>query len=826
MTPTWVLGNVTSNVPPSANNWVAGSYSLGDVVIDQASDGSGRLCCYVFVYDPIITTAGYNINISPANYYTFYNASYLANDGINANAALVWIPCDISCAGIGQPITYSCDTSGGTAITVQDSCASKTDTGFIGTQQAYNLYIAQFYPNTNVSTLKFINPSNSWGGGTIPNPCPAIDNGTVVGWYMYMQYFHVAGPGGGLGSAMQNATHPQGYYYTWTNFINELNTTGLLNTTLTTSMTYFDVEQEVIDINGYGIHGHIWPCDCLTGNTGGNPCGCGPCPANITCAYTSMTECERHCCRYDCIHNTLTGCKCMTMPGGPYLNEHECETSTLNNNCCYTGVTGTPSGVCWFCMTIYPVFETQDLDGIYNILSYSPSVTPGTLDNTATGQGNIYAETWTSGSMYGELQIVLSPLDGCCYIHVGDHLLNPTGTTLVGLYDPSICWANWLLGLACDGSTWPSTVALNQGQGSVWHPCDEMCGAPPTWDCVAMGTPCTINVLGTGNYASPPYPTPMDAYTQCIIDCTPVNPTHDCDDCATTLINYIPPNYNGVPSIPITYYPLPLVGSGPIGLGPGDCVTHLADGCCWCCVCPDGWSTNMAGQNYCNPPGPIINQSHTDGNDMPQIMDIPPTLEPQASSVPSPCSVEVIMNGFGFEESILTSLSPYNTDWMSCAITPDGAPCGPGSGTQVECELCCFAHPGSYWWVWQPLGSTIACDCDPNTPGVQGSSIPMSQCEIACEVCCWNGSTTSPAYTVWSAPMPNIEPCSCHMTGGPGGNQLPMYYCDTWYHGYQCLLCCEDNNTGVISPVGMYNMPCNCPGGSTQVSVPTTWGAC
>ena len=201
-------------------------------------------------------------------------------------------------------------------------------------------------------------------------------------------------------------------------------------------------------------------CGCYTATTG-NIQGCSSCPPSVTCAYTSMTDCELYCDRYECIPQIGgPGCDCVPAPGGAFANIHACQTTILNPvNCCYTGSTGyfkcipnmvggcdcvpttssagypslhscqtdttaccwtgTTAGLCIDCQGQQWGYGQQNLDGIYNVFNFQNSSVAPTFDNTATAVGYASPQPWTPNALWGGAQIVMGA-DGCCYIYMGD----------------------------------------------------------------------------------------------------------------------------------------------------------------------------------------------------------------------------------------------------------------------------------------------------------------------------------------------------------------------------------------------------------------------
>ena len=343
----WLLGSVSANVPPPAQQWNSGQiYSLGDVVIDISIDGLNNNCCYVFVYNAGLTPIGYSNMISPSQYYTLYEAAYASNDGATANNALVWIPCDSSCVGQGPQITYSCSTGPSFYIT-QDNCASRTDLGNgytpITAEQYFEMVNFNYGPNQNYNSFKrslpcspsfnagFIHcedpnhPGNcfsSWNANRVRNfGSPA--NLTISGGYLYSPYFfNYQQMVDWLNTTASNEGYAGGFTTSMT--VLQLETLATAQNTYTSQdyltvagpTSNYSANNTILNVNAGSAGGSL--CKCFTAATG-NVGGCVACDPGVTCPYTSMTQCEDYCDRYECVSNIGgPGCNCVPTPGGTF----------------------------------------------------------------------------------------------------------------------------------------------------------------------------------------------------------------------------------------------------------------------------------------------------------------------------------------------------------------------------------------------------------------------------------------------------------------------------------------------------------------------------
>ena len=270
-----------------------------------------------------------------------------------------------------------------------------------------------------------------------------------------------------------------------------------------------------------------------------------------------------------------TQCLCeQTLVNPVYATLGDCLNDPLD--CCWTG---TSVGMCTDCQAQSWGYGQQLLDGIFNVFNFSQSITPPTFDNSATAVGYSNPQIWTANALWGDAQIVLSPIDLCCYIYMGDSNGFPYAYQN---FDPSTCYDNWVLGLACDGSSSaaPTQVHLDQAGYPIWTPCDPNCrmGALPTYDCNQFYQ-CVSPVGGGGFYTGP------NAYSDCLSDCNP----QGCDDCSSTLSSYM------VPGAPVSFLGAYVPS---IIYHDNECVVDPDDRCCYCCVLVDAsqWS-----------PGNIIN---------------------------------------------------------------------------------------------------------------------------------------------------------------------------------------------------------------------------
>tara|TARA_R110001583_G_scaffold88521_1_gene229434 strand:- start:18 stop:2378 length:2361 start_codon:yes stop_codon:yes gene_type:complete len=155
-----------------------------------------------------------------------------------------------------------------------------------------------------------------------------------------------------------------------------------------------------------------------------------------------------------------------------------CELNWGNNDClttmysCQTLTAPCGDDPCEICLVTGMQFTICDHTGSYNaglsvqgwhinVPSYNGMWTPGL---TTTAYSNLY---------------VTDPIDNCCYFNGTDYVYlsqTPVGAWLV---EPSVCYANHLQGLFCDGSVnYPGNPLWDTQQQNIfplWWPCDTSC---------------------------------------------------------------------------------------------------------------------------------------------------------------------------------------------------------------------------------------------------------------------------------------------------------------------------------------------------------------
>jgi len=791
-TTNWLLDSVSANVPPPALQWNSGQvYSLGDVVIDISIDGLNNDCCYVYVFgaSPILAPLTPNTLVAPNQYYQAYNSQYLAGNGVNANNALVWIPCDLACAGTSPPVTYSCSTGPSYSITY-DSCGGAIDAGagpFISTADYLTYLNVTFGPNADFSDYKYWAPCGAPSAVAIHCPVPN-QPGMCYKYRNNWKTSYFGNPANLIGGVQSPMFSNYQEVVDWFNLV--ATTEGYAGG-FTTAMSIPDLMTLAISQNTYttqdycnagpttpwgctnqvppmmGSSGGGGGCNCITAATGNSNQGCVACDPGVVCPYTSMTDCELYCERYECITNVnTTQCDCVATPGGSFSSLHDCQTSTANNNCCYTGTTSgpykcvpnppgvqpacgcvaTPTGnyptlldcqgdplnccysggtaACFDCVDLQFYYWSQQFDNIYSPTQQSPLPSLATYSNTSTGVNHTTPQTWTPNNIWGLSQIVIDPQDQCCYVYS----VKPAGIALsYDAVNPSACWYNWLQGLACDGSSnfAVTQVTNDQQEMAVWYPCDTTCPDTPSFDCDPTTYTCFDPGTGAGMYQT---------LNQCQQDCIP--PDTDCDDCATILQpTFLPPvsNPSGFWVPPVQFYSLPPVNGPAIMIPVGGCVHDIysfpndpSKQCCHCCVCPGGWIFN--GVSYSCGPLPSVVGGNPSAK-LAQEQNEDGVVKANLKTQP-PCEVKVLTNQFGFTELVMIANSAwYNTGWMSCGVTNDGSPCsdggsgndngsGSGSGTgsgfgsgvgpDGSCIKCCRDFQGN---VVQLQPSTNPCRC-------------------------------------------------------------------------------------------------------------------
>jgi hypothetical protein len=542
--------------------------------------------------------------------------------------------------------------------------------------------------------------------------------------------------------------------------------------------------------------------ECKVGNNGLCKCVLDP-----TGQYTSIADCENdtlNCCwtgmtgetKYECVSSLNGLCKCVPAPFGPYLTLLECQQS---HTCCNTGITSTtrydckktvvanlglpgqtlstqkcdcvptgplgqyasladclndPDDCCWTATTspiCKPCIGTighaiiqNEFTGVWAPYNAAGMATP------VQGNGSGGVTNWAPGLTWGYNEVTLSPLDGCCYISVTDSgtVVDPTS-----FYDPSVCYHNFVNGLACDGSTifapTPVTTAQsNAGDFSIWWPCDETCADAPGKEFECVNGNCVIQVGGQ-------YSSLQDCQQYC---------WGGCDECLNSLSSY----FSLVPQYPPLHLGLWSINMG--GFYANNCVVDPTDDCCYCCVLLDevNWMANTGG----NP-----NAIRCKGGDIPS-------------------------------QNVGTTTSATYGGWQTCGVDVDGAPCFPDG----ECE-CCSLHlaPNLGGWPinWTPYPGSVGvynyslndcvtnakdgcCWCCANDSGAvvnNGSDSQSNVSNIPCQII--NGSLISNSAT-WMN-------CGCDELGDQ---------CPPVISNITCYKCINTPTGWAIQTTSVSSLPC------------------
>lgn len=542
--------------------------------------------------------------------------------------------------------------------------------------------------------------------------------------------------------------------------------------------------------------------ECKVGNNGLCKCVLDP-----TGQYTSIADCENdtlNCCwtgmtgetKYECVSSLNGLCKCVPAPFGPYLTLLECQQS---HTCCNTGITSTtrydckktvvanlglpgqtvstqkcdcvptgplgqyasladclndPDDCCWTATTspiCKPCIGTighaiiqNEFTGVWAPYNAAGMATP------VQGNGSGGVTNWAPGLTWGYNEVTLSPLDGCCYISVTDSgtVVDPTS-----FYDPSVCYHNFVNGLACDGSTifapTPVTTAQsNAGDFSIWWPCDETCADAPGKEFECVNGNCVIQVGGQ-------YSSLQDCQQYC---------WGGCDECLNSLSSY----FSLVPQYPPLHLGLWSINMG--GFYANNCVVDPTDDCCYCCVLLDevNWMANTGG----NP-----NAIRCKGGDIPS-------------------------------QNVGTTTSATYGGWQTCGVDVDGAPCFPDG----ECE-CCSLHlaPNLGGWPinWTPYPGSVGvynyslndcvtnakdgcCWCCANDSGAvvnNGSDSQSNVSNIPCQII--NGSLISNSAT-WMN-------CGCDELGDQ---------CPPVISNITCYKCINTQTGWAIQTTSVSSLPC------------------
>ena len=573
---TWTSTPVLYNWPPNPTPpiWAANTpYTIGQVVFAGAQAGADPTCCYVLVADWGV----FNQTLSPSEYYNLYLTDISNNVQTLYNSA-VWIPCNPDCPDVYPIFTWDCDPgfyvnncSGmkqakhgdGICTCYQDPmsvcggerCVARTPRDVVFT-----------YAHKDNNAGPSFNCSGGGGGvgGDLANNCFSYlgaPTGGCVGssrlWELvnstsattqyccegchYQTSGHPPNSDGGCWmkikymqiisgeyvnpSSSNYCVQMTQQYYAWSNFISALNFCGFYPG----GTPWIWTAGGTYNADGPTVFNFI----AQSSQNGGEPkvvhemCECEDIPCNcyqvagLSGQYANQSLCEQDCCqKYTCL--ATPACFCYALPlytNGPYNNMADCLNDTTT--CCSGSTYECPE--CTANWPALPIYQ-QILDGT----GFNPYVS-ALFVNPPTFNAMGYVSTWSPWMNWGFNEMALDPYDGCCYISIGDY---PGGLT--SAWPPSVCYANFLLGLACDGSNVgsPTPTTLAQGDYSVWWPCDALCpnDNPPAIGCTDCQNVFTSQQLG----------------------------------------GVIPPNFQ-------TY-------TWNTNYTVGDCVVEPEDNCCWCCI--------------------------------------------------------------------------------------------------------------------------------------------------------------------------------------------------------------------------------------------------
>ena len=558
----WVSVNQTVNFSSlPALPWVSGQiYSPGDVVLAGSQPGADPTCCYVLVYPHYITTT------EPVQYYQQYLADLANNTQTQASSA-IWIPCDVDCPNPGPLTGWECEPGAyvnvclGKQIKFGDgvpSCCGHCIGGGGGWSITIpGLDVGRCHAMEPVDVLRLVSAyinndgqihscpqfgPNSWmGGGTangiglqsryyeMPNTdgtpggfnnvssccegCNLLDDpndfGSAIGGCLYgINYFSVVGNVDYINPASPNYCVQLTQNFTlWSSFMAALQICSIhpggIPWNVNSGVNY---NCEFDDVVNYLHTDPLWNetsiddwlyinwqyCPCVD-----QPCFCYPVTGS-TGSYPTQSLCEQDCCQYFVCEQNLTTleCECVALPlgqVGPYATLAACQNDPTT--CC-------APRTCTDCVgQTYQIYH-QDFNGVPYPNGSTQGIIGGPFGPTYTTN-----QIWSSGAIYNQNNIVQDPNDGCCYYQIWPEQIddNIPGVYLAA-YPPSVCYSNWLLGLACDGSSMSNPTNVTAAQagltpggplplvlngGAVWWPCKDSCpsiepsgsGHEPSGDC-------------------------------------------------------------------------------------------------------------------------------------------------------------------------------------------------------------------------------------------------------------------------------------------------------------------------------------------------------
>ena len=489
-------------VNPNINPYTGVQYTIPDHGVVVMFDG----CCYIFL-DAHSSYAQFAV--TPAqNYNNYINNLASSNPadwpvlGTSGNNCLWW-PCDPDCVTLsGNPATteWYCDAN---ITTDTSNCVENGSWGAVSSVYLDNVYGVSKVSHNNggVAFSSYLDCSNycrfccvetigpttcqqccatkSIGGFYIDTtwPCKCKPGDTPV---PMASCKGLPGPGNGHSALLAGPISDKYIKQTSDSYLKaydgETGNNTILDDITTRLNNAIDVgdkdtikllEQELATLQIYDPTNPTNPGP--TGPT--NPCGPPPPQKCLTGEYWSYVTCR--CEKYS--SNSTWDCELCWGDVSALSTMYSCNTLTA------------PCGVdpCSICTVNNMYYTTDDHMGFYN---------PTNVQGWGGLLGNpSYNGIWSQGmttTAYSHLYVT-DPIDGCCYYQGNDWVVGGGPPTGPWLYEPSVCYANHILGLLCDGSSnyMGNAIGLVQEIFPLWWPCDTDCPATKPCDFCDYNTP-------------------------------------------------------------------------------------------------------------------------------------------------------------------------------------------------------------------------------------------------------------------------------------------------------------------------------------------------